>query len=298
MRDVSDNEFKVFEIYPNIYVYKNVFKDIKKTYSLLKDSNENPEGNFYNTWSPWSEFGEYISPPTDKFSNDFPFDMFEKYGNMDKAIAETDRQKEQKEALLEVIDLFHSVTRHYAKRHNVDIDEETIVKTYTAGDRPLWIASGPTICKYNVSAEYDSVTMSYHTDYRREDAEKPDYKFVITALAYFNDDYEGGEIDFVVNKKLLKYKPSAGDYLVFPSGHPDYLTKDGSVYLHGVLPTKKTNKYFSRMFWQKHYEGSKEWFENEKKYGRDKWLEMQPGLENQYRLSHPHKPQHNGERLQ
>jgi hypothetical protein len=56
----------------------------------------------------------------------------------------------------------------------------------------------------------------------------------------------------LINHKLLKYKPEAGDFIFFPSGHPEILTDEGQVYLHGVLPvTSGNNKIFSRMFWQK-----------------------------------------------
>jgi hypothetical protein len=120
--------------------------------------------------------------------------------------------------------------------------------------------------------------MTYHSDYVRKPIRGPGYEFAITALTYFNDDYEGGEIDFLVYGEAYMYKPEAGDLLIFPSGHPDILTKDGKVYLHGVMPATKAKKYINRMYWMKYYAGDKEWFEKEKEFGKDVWKEMQKGL--------------------
>jgi uncharacterized membrane protein YcgQ (UPF0703/DUF1980 family) len=36
------------------------------------------------------------------------------------------------------------------------------------------------------------------------------------------------------------------------------------------------------MYWQKYDLGDKEWFENEEKYGRDKWISMQGEIMAEY----------------
>ena len=131
--------------------------------------------------------------------------------------------------------------------------------------------------------------MNYHSDYIREQGDAPGYKFVITCTIYFNDDYEGGEVDFVMGDKLVKYKPEAGDLLVFPSGHPKYLTEEGMPYLHGVMPLYNSNKFLSRMYWQKYEKGTDEWYKNQKKFGKDTWLAMQPDLEEKFRQLHPQR---------
>ena len=41
----------VIELYPKIFVYKGLFKDINKTYSLLKESQGEEDGLF----SPWTQ---------------------------------------------------------------------------------------------------------------------------------------------------------------------------------------------------------------------------------------------------
>jgi Rps23 Pro-64 3,4-dihydroxylase Tpa1-like proline 4-hydroxylase len=43
----------------------------------------------------------------------------------------------------------------------------------------------------------------------------PYYTCTVSAVIYLNDDYEGGELDFV--RQQLKIKPSVGDIFLFPS---------------------------------------------------------------------------------
>jgi hypothetical protein len=151
---------------------------------------------------------------------------------------------------------------------------------------------------YGISDDEEKYGMRYHSDYQREQGDAPGYKFIITCTIYFNDDYEGGEIDFAMGDKLVKYKPEAGDLLVFPSGHPDYLTEDGMPYLHGVMPAYKNNKFLSRMYWQKYQKGTDEWYEKEKQYGKEVWLSMQPELEQKFRDAHPQRVEiENGVRI-
>lgn len=290
---MENKTIESIEIYPYIIVYKNLYKDIEKTYKLLKDSTDNADDNFFSKWTKWSQFGEYLDPPTEEFRL-----ADSKDAEVGKIVTFTQKQEDQKQALLEILANFHLATEDYISRYNLDVNFNEIIM---GPEQPYksWRFSGPSICKYDFGSESKMKGMSYHSDYIRETQQEPGYKFAITALSYFNDDYDGGEIDFVIGKKLLKYKPEAGDYLVFPSGHPDFLTEDGIVYLHGVMPTEKTNKYFSRMYLEKYYEGSPEWFENEKKYGKEVWQGMQEELRAEYRLAHPQRSQiHGGVRIQ
>jgi hypothetical protein len=89
--------------------------------------------------------------------------------------------------------------------------------------------------------------------------------------------------------KLVKYKPEAGDLLVFPSGHPDYLTEEGKPYLHAVMPSHNKNKLLSRMYWQKYENGTDEWYEKEKEFGKDVWANMQEDLDEQFRQDYPQR---------
>lgn len=271
------------EIYPRILVYKNLFKDIAKTYSVLKESTEENEDRVFSNWIPWSIFGDYLNPIVPSF------DGGSKYGNFENIVAETQTQKDQKEFALELMTIFYSVTEDYISRFGVDIDLESESVDADSNLVKTWRWTGATVGKYHVSTADNQVGMRYHSDYIREQGSSPGYKFVITCTIYFNDDYAGGEIDFAMGKKLVKYKPVAGDCVVFPSGHPDYLTEDGKVYLHGVMPCTGTNKYLARMYWQKYEDGSAEWYEKEKEFGKDVWASMQKDLEQKFRDDYPQR---------
>lgn len=287
-----DSNFEVEEIYPYIFVYKNMFKDIGKSYKILKDSLTETEDRIFSPWSQWSIFGDYLNPIIPGFNNS------EKYGNLKNIITSTEIQENQKQFAIEMMENFHLVTEDYIKRHNIDIDLNATITDEDGNLVPLWRWTGGTIGMYSISDDEEKYGMRYHSDYQREQGDAPGYKFIITCTIYFNDDYEGGEIDFAMGDKLVKYKPEAGDLLVFPSGHPDYLTEDGMPYLHGVMPAYKNNKFLSRMYWQKYQKGTDEWYEKEKQYGKEVWLSMQPELEQKFRDAHPQRVEiENGVRI-
>jgi len=282
------DSFESIEIYPNIVVYKNIFKDIAKSYKILTDSLVETEDRLFSPWTQWSIFGEYLNPIIPGFS------MADKYGNIENVEAKTQVQQDQKDFAIEMMKNFHLVTADYIKKHNIDVDLDAKITDDDGNEVPLWRWTGGTIGKYHVSNEDQKVGMRYHSDYMREQASRPGYKFIITCTIYFNDDYEGGEIDFAMGDKLVKYKPEAGDLLVFPSGHPDYLTEDGMPYLHGVMPSYNKNKYLSRMYWQKYQKGTDEWYAKEKEYGKEMWAAMQPELEEKFRMEHPQRTEIEG----
>jgi hypothetical protein len=280
---MSKTGLEPIEIYPNILVYKNMFKDISKSYQVLLDSLTESDDRIFSPWTKWSIFGEYMSPIVPSFS------MGGKNGNVEEIETKTQTQEDQKNFAIEMMENFHLVTEDYIKRYNLDIDKDALSVDESGDLTMTWRWTGGTIGKYHVSTPDDQFGMRYHSDYMREQGEAPGYKFVITCTIYFNDDYEGGEVDFAMGDKLVKYKPEAGDLLVFPSGHPDYLTEDGKPYLHGVMPSYNKNKFLARMYWQKYQPGSDEWYAKEKEFGKEVWASMQPALEEQYRLEHPQR---------
>lgn len=280
---MTKKDLEVIEIYPKILVYKNMFKDISKSYQVLLDSLEGSSDRLFSHWTQWSIFGEYMSPITPHFS------MGDKYGNLKNIETKTPTEEAQKNFGIEMMENFHLVTEDYINRYGIDVDLDAL-STDESGDlTKTWRWTGGTIAKYHVSTDDEKVGMRYHSDYMREQGEAPGYKFVITCTIYFNDDYEGGEVDFAMGDKLVKYKPEAGDLLVFPSGHPDYLTEDGKPYLHGVMPSYNKNKFLARMYWQKYQPGSDAWYEKEKEFGKDVWASMQPALEEQFRKDNPQR---------
>jgi len=278
---MTDKVLDVVEIYPKIFVYKNLFKDIDKTYLALKESRGEEDGLF-SPWTQWAHFGEYLNPTFKNMSYVLTID------EVQSLITKNEKTEIQKNAILELLQNFYIATQDYIVRNNIDFDMEKTVLTKTGQEVKEWKINGPSIARYKQDID-EPIAMTYHSDYIREPITTPGYKFVITALAYFNDDYEGGEIDFIVDGESIMYKPEAGDYLVFPSGHPEILTKNDSVYLHGVMPPTKTNKYLSRMYWMKYDVGDDIWFEKEKEFGKDVWGNMQEEIMQKFRNDHPNR---------
>jgi hypothetical protein len=267
------------ELYPKIFVYKNLFKDIDKTLEVLKDDSEDA---LFSPWTKWSHFGEYINPLFKDYTHTMSIE------DIKKIETKTEKEELQKLTVVEIFENFHLATQDYISRNNVEFDKD---KTITNREGELfnqWTTNGPAIARYRTDME-DPLAMTYHSDFVREPIVSPGYKFAVTALSYFNDDYEGGEIDFVVDGEAYMYKPEAGDYLVFPSGHPNILTKDGKVYLHGVMPAKGEKKYLCRMYWMKYEIGDEQWFDKEAEFGKDVWKEMQTDIMQKFRDANPNK---------
>ena len=289
---MNKEDLEVVEIYPHILVYKNLFKDISKSYNVLTDSLLETEDRVFSPWTKWSIFGEYISPIVPYFS------LLDSWGNLKKINPKTKIQEEQKKFAIEMMENFYLATEDYIKRYNIDVD---LSETSTDEDGNLvqtWRWWGGSIAKYDISTSDNEIGMRYHSDYMREEASAPGYKFVITCTMYFNDDYDGGEIDFAMGKKLVKYKPEAGDVLVFPSGHPDYLVENGEPYLHGVMPAYNKNKFLVRMYWQKYQKGTDEWYKKEQEFGKEVWASMQEDIKQEFRLKNVQRDKiENGIRL-
>jgi hypothetical protein len=64
---MTTTSLEAIEIYPKILVYKNMFKDISKSYKILTDSLVESEDRLFNPWTKWSIFGEYLNPMTPSF---------------------------------------------------------------------------------------------------------------------------------------------------------------------------------------------------------------------------------------
>jgi hypothetical protein len=278
---MTHSALKPIEIYPKIFVYKNMFKDIADTYSQLKTSNGEEDGLF-SPWTQWSSFGEYLNPTFIEHPHGLSVEYIEQIQT------KTEKQEAQKLAILELFKSFYLVTEDYARRNSVEFNKE---KTVLANDGTAikeWQMTGPSIARYRTDIDAP-IAMTYHSDYIREPIISPGYKFAITALVYFNDEYEGGEIDFIANGEAYKYKPEAGDFLVFPSGHPEVLRDGDNVYLHGVMPPVGASKYLSRMYWMKYSIGDPEWFKKEEEFGKDVWAEMQSDIMQKFNLKNPNK---------
>jgi hypothetical protein len=81
------------------------------------------------------------------------------------------------------------------------------------------------------------------------------YRCTVSAVGYPNDDYEGGEITFP--KFGIKYKPKAGDFVVFPSTYAyahasEPITNDGIKYSFVIMTDR--NKFANRKDSPIHYD--------------------------------------------
>lgn len=234
--------------------------DIAKHADWFIDNNENHL--IWREATDWSIFGKNISFDGSHVTSDVsvsfpPNSIEEEYYNKEKSYVK------------EIINAFEVSTSHYLNIQNVKKNDS-------------WIMMYPAICRYDVTTEENyrgegsegPLAMTYHTDYEILKAEQPGNKFVLTCTVYLNDDYEGGEIEFLANGEVTVYKPKAGDVVVFPSGHPNYFSEEFTYY-HGVRAITNGKKFFLRIFWTEPYAGSEEWLANQAKYGEEVWAEME-----------------------
>lgn len=249
--------FEVKNIDTNISVFTGLIPNAKRMVEIFKQSEKDASSTFlFKDWRSWSRFGSYVwqignGLDTTKDFSDNPLFL------------------EEQSIMNEINNAFTTATSNYLKSRGLKKGDD-------------WIVMGPSISKYNhknVDTPEElkdlGLEMVYHTDYVTLEGHWPGNKFILTCTMYLNDDYEGGNIVFrLPNKTYIDYKPKSGDVLVFPSGHPELLSDEGK-YLHGVKAINKQDKYLIRCFYQKPYAGSKEWFDGEEKYGKEKWAKME-----------------------
>lgn len=253
MLDIN-NKNNIIELEQNIWVYKNLFNDVNKTLEYFIKNNE---------WSKWYTFGDQSHTnfiETTRFES-FPTQSEWNY-LINKLKNNTNSIRNNRLASnfdLEIIDIFYKTTKHYVDNHEINPTN--------------WKIWSPMICRYYSDAGAgQNFAMAYHTDYQQEKSDAPGDKFVLTCNIYLNDNYDNGEIKFKIfynegdSPVEITYKPKAGDIIVFPSTPP---------YYHGVNKTYNGEKFFVRGFWFQEFEGTKEWLENEQKFGKETWAKME-----------------------
>jgi hypothetical protein len=242
------------EIYKNIFVYKNQFKDVGKTLDIIKKSESQTEDFSIGKWKPWGEFGTIakanFKPNKQQEDNNSQYSL------------------DQKEILDEIREIYLNVSKDYVSTCRDSVDWPDFVDNLDLGSKN-WMMGSIDVLKHFENPT-KNIAMHYHTDQSYAKLEDDSNKFVLTISMYLNDDHEGGEISFVhyENDKMMvtTLRPEAGDVVVFPSFYP---------YYHGVLPITKNEKYLLRMFYFWKYPGNKEWLENQAKYGKDTWKQME-----------------------
>lgn len=228
-------------IYDGLVVYKNMLPNFKEHLELLKESKKFQKINYYfKPWEDWYGFGDMMNigldPLTQKFYEDSKY------------------KEDQIKFINALRNAFYKCTYDYVKEWNFSL--------------PNWVGNGLSICKYTPTNHKGPYAMLYHTDFRPTEAEAPGKKFALTCTIYLNDDYKGGGLSFIHEETgdVINYKPNAGDVVVFPSGLP---------YWHAVDRIDEGDKYLVRCFWSYFFEGTKEWFENEKRYGSEEWEKLE-----------------------
>jgi hypothetical protein len=250
-------------LFPKIHVYKGLLPDHKNLVKVLEKSEKDPKSSFvFKKWGKWSQFGTYV--PQLEYKDENLKNNIEPYVvDFSSLVPMTSREKKEKKYVKMVYDAFYKSTDHFLDYYKTSLPDGCTIM-------------GPSFSRYDKNNEDDSreLNMARHTDYQPWESEMPGYKFVLTCTMYLNDDYEGGEISFKINDEHIDYKPKAGDVLVFPSGHPDFLCEDDT-YLHGVKKIHKKDRYLIRCFYQIYYPGSKKWHEGKEKYGEELWDKME-----------------------
>ena len=240
------------KLFPKIHVYKGLLNNCDDLVDILKKAEEDSDTTYlFKDWKPWSFFGTYV----------YQIDN-------DAIHSGVQNEKLQKEInYLEMVKkAFFDSTDNFLKEYKLDLP----------GD---WQMMGPSFSKYIPDEGEEGrvgkgMSMSRHTDYVPWMKDVPGYKFALTCTMYLNDDYDGGEISFKVGDQYIDYKPVAGDVIVFPSGHPEFLA-DEHPYLHGVKKISGNPRYLIRSFYQFYHTGSEEWLKNQEKYGKEIWCKME-----------------------
>lgn len=238
----STEELNPIVLDENIYVYRDVLPDVQNLYRIIRESEASGEGKYYlKTWDPWAHFGTYSQAK----------------GNPDEIqSAEKGSRFDEEKYFADIVnETYSKVVGDYVKRTGTPLPESSRF-------------SGCSFCKYTTGIDTlrNNMTMQYHTDFIISQKDMPGEKFYITCTMYINDDYDGGDIEFFINGKVINHKPQAGDIVIFPSGEP---------YYHGVKTINSTEKFFVRNFIMYDYDGSPEWLENQKRYGAYKWAKME-----------------------
>jgi hypothetical protein len=247
-------DFEYEEIHDFIFVYKNLLPNHEEIYRSLRESKErNSDANFYRQWTPWYTFG-LMALVQDS--------------NGDPEVSNFERQCYQ-----EATTAIHEAMRHYQRVNGISDPN-------TGEELPVLTMPGPCIYREHSSDgnSDDPKAMSYHVDFIPETVNFPGEKFMITSCTYPNDDYEGGEIEFWADGKAIKYKPNAGEILVFPSGNPLF-PGNGRPYFHSVCPTGAGEKWLFRAFGKYVDPQTPEWAAGVEQYGEEEWKAKMSGTD-------------------
>lgn len=271
---------KKIKIMPKVVVYKDLLskQDLDEMIKIIKKS-ENSIEDYYATPPEESSYKDEhgIQPMIkDEFSIINKWTPWYTYGartilnNRSLISNETLNNKEEFYMRQKIQGLLENVHKDYVQ------DEDHIdgwpyeIKNLDLCD-DIYNALGLgviEILKHKIVVD-NELAIGYHTDFHEHKLESAGEKQIITYTIYLNDDYEGGEIEFIDERenKLITYKPKAGDITVFPSGRP---------YWHSAKAVcSGENKIFFRTFAIHYYPGSEFWQKGVLQHGEEKWQDME-----------------------
>lgn len=259
--DLSLSNLEYKEIYPHIFIYKNLFSDHEKLHSIMQESSHTSDGQFLlGKWKPWFVFGSYADQKYIELLN-HPID----YGKLKEEMRFDGLFNLEFHLAMRINGSVFQALTHYVGVNKVKLPPKSFI-------------AKPNYAKYvsgvNIGVrDSQELTMNYHTDYSVGEWFWENENFLVTATTYLNDNYDGGEISFFINGQIITYKPQAGDVLVFPSGSPLY-APGKNPYFHGVYKVTSGSKYLIRSYIRYPQAGNDLWHKNVEKYSESEWRKI------------------------
>jgi hypothetical protein len=187
----------VEELSPGIFVYHDVLPTDMNIVERLEQVIDD-KSNYYNYMEAMVGYG--MKMPDYRDCYDF------KYKKTDIAHDKSEASQKLQQLWQDLYDRKVAAVKDYARKFNV-------------GELRYWEAMN--FVKYGPGQHFQE-----HTDHGYS------YNCVVSLVAYPNDDYVGGELEFRLQG--LKVKPRAGDLFIFPSNY---------MYPHKSLPVESGTKH-------------------------------------------------------
>jgi hypothetical protein len=271
-----------YQVMPQVVVYRDMFEkeELVRFYELM-DKYETDTSSYTVVHEEDSTRGDNHGTPPPEQDDDSPINSWVPWHTFGKKTFYNWKQKPKNlvdEDLIFLYDFREKLLTVFKSVFKDYIDEWS-QSGYWPDYITSWELNRPHISRFSSSIievlKHDlhpekQLAITFHTDAHKHRVGQPRGQQIITITIYVNDDYEGGEVQFLneidEDAKVITYKPKYGDVTAFPSGIP---------YWHSAAAVTEGNKkLFVRMFAIWDYEGSKEWFEGIEKHGEKEWNKL------------------------